>query len=410
MNDEREIEAEIDEISKYSAKGVNDSYDHGYDNTGISYLEKSLRKLSSRTRYLLKNNYDSQTFMKNGDALKKLDVLDFLKGTSGNFSEVIWNVLASSNSKRMVVKTLDFKYFKVNSKKINSPKNSNERFNYLHDCLVLDELKGCSKGIIKLVGVIPYKNILRDSAYIIYENGGIPLDKVIANYHKGYLLSYKDNNEDEIGAKPFFEKMLFTNNSSKRTVDSSKFEFKTKHVIEIFEQVFTGLAYMGTRNLVHRDLRLRNILVRFQTDTSIDSESIFNAHAMLIDFNKTIQVEQHTSIIEKSNSVKSVQNKGSTQNVGKIKYGFNNADDNDDNDSSLINETTDYFSTSTETEIIVGPPAYLAPELLIPGKDCRASHKSDVYALSICFWMTLTGQTDIYDKFKGATVSRFFSP
>ncbi len=69
--------------------------------------------------------------------------------------------------------------------------------------------------------------------------------------------------------------------------------FPEKYVQHIMKQIFNAFYYLHTQNIIHRDIKLENILVKFHSEKDQNEMNMLNADIKVIDFGFAKNVEEN---------------------------------------------------------------------------------------------------------------------
>ena len=69
-----------------------------------------------------------------------------------------------------------------------------------------------------------------------------------------------------------------------RYITENNKPFPEEYVQHIMRQIFNGFYYLHTKNIMHRDIKLENILLKFESDKDLDELNILKSTVKIIDF------------------------------------------------------------------------------------------------------------------------------
>ena len=127
------------------------------------------------------------------------------------------------------------------------------------------------------------KSVLNDKRYKKYLNNEIFILKQIKNE---YVIKFYEYTSDLNYIYLVFE---YCNGGDlnmclKRQLELHKKAFSQEQVQHIMRQVISGFVYLHSSKILHRDIKLENILVQFPSDADRDNLNIMNAKIKISDF------------------------------------------------------------------------------------------------------------------------------
>ena len=182
---------------------------------------------------------------------------------------------------------------------------------------------------------------LEDGHVDVLKNKFLAEGKILARLHDPHLVRVFDLNFDEATGTPYFvmDLVLSEDGKPRTLVDVKTAELDEDCVLGWFADLASALDYIHEQGIVHRDIKLGNVLLSS------------NRHVVLSDFGiSRIFSERLRSDVKAVNTI--------------------------------VSEAT------TATRLVMGTRGYMAPEVIWGGE---ATPAADVYSLGVMFLYLLTG-------------------
>ena len=129
-------------------------------------------------------------------------------------------------------------------------------------------------------------------------------------------------------------------------INKTSLPFPEKYVQYLMKQILLGVKYLHDNGIIHRDLKLKNILLKYNNDYDLNNLNILSAQVKIIDFN--------LSYIKNKNNYKPISAVGTLQNMApSIIYNFKNEQ------KKCYDEKVDIWSLGTLCyEMLFGKPLF----------------------------------------------------
>ena len=114
--------------------------------------------------------------------------------------------------------------------------------------------------------------------------------KILTNTnHPNIIKLYKVMNDAQNTKYTYLILEYCNGGSLQNNLDQYKSKYKkpfsVKLVQKIMKNILSGLKYLHDKGIIHRDLKLDNILVKYQNEIDLQNINIYNAEIKIIDFN-----------------------------------------------------------------------------------------------------------------------------
>ena len=193
------------------------------------------------------------------------------------------------------------------------------------------------------------KSVLNDKRYKKYLNNEIFILKQIKNE---YVIKFYEYTSDLNYIYLVFE---YCNGGDlnmclKRQLELHKKAFSQEQVQHIMRQVISGFVYLHSSKILHRDIKLENILVQFPTNEDRDNLNIMNAKIKITDFG-------FSRFLKSDNLAKSVLGSPSSMDPHILRKMARIDNDND----YAYDQKADIWSLGVVTyELLIGCPPFEA--------------------------------------------------